>query len=178
MLELVKKTGRPLLVFSTDMQKAPLSTLVYHKGKNIVQTCAVNIPWQAGEEIEVLKDIAVLTGATFIDNVTMKSVRNVSLTSLGSCNRVKIQESQTQLTGAKGGKNSIAQRIASIQTQIQNIKQTSLAKRKILQVLLSVSIIGTNKSDARTCRNHLYWRRNRCSAKRISRQNRGCAQCV
>ena len=31
-------------------------------------TCAINIPWLAGIQKEMLKDVAVMTGATLIDN--------------------------------------------------------------------------------------------------------------
>lgn len=45
-----------------------MSTMIYNNNKGIVECCAVNVPWMAGIEKEMLLDIASQTGATVIDN--------------------------------------------------------------------------------------------------------------
>lgn len=67
-LEMVKKMKKPLVLFSMDLQEEPLSTLVYNNKKGIVKCAAVNIPWAGNMELEHLKDIATVTGATLVDN--------------------------------------------------------------------------------------------------------------
>ena len=67
-LDMVKKTNRPFLLFSMDLQEEPMSTMIYNNSKNIMQSCAVNIPWAAGMEKENLKDIATMVGATLVDD--------------------------------------------------------------------------------------------------------------
>lgn len=42
--------------------------MVYNNKKGDTQSCAINIPFLVGLEKEVLKDIAILTGATLVDN--------------------------------------------------------------------------------------------------------------
>lgn len=74
-LELAKKAKRPLVVFSMDLQEEPASTMVYNSKKGIVKCCAVNIPWAGGVELENLKDIAAMTGATVVDNEHMLTIR-------------------------------------------------------------------------------------------------------
>jgi chaperonin GroEL len=44
-LEIVKKTKRPLFLVSEDLQSDPLSTLIYNNQKEIVKSCAINLPW-------------------------------------------------------------------------------------------------------------------------------------
>ena len=46
-LDLVKKTKRPLVVFSEDLQAEPLSLMVYNNNKDNIKCCAVNVPWMA-----------------------------------------------------------------------------------------------------------------------------------
>ena len=67
-LDLVKKTKRSLVVFSEDLQDEPLSMMVYNNSKEIIKCCAVNVPWLANMQKEMLTDIAIATGATLIDN--------------------------------------------------------------------------------------------------------------
>ncbi len=133
-LDQVKRTGRPLLVFCTDIQKDPLSALVYNKTKGLVKTCAVNVPWQAGEEVEMLRDIAVLTGAQFVDNRTMRAVKNVTLDSLGSCKYAKISANETQLIGTRGNKEAIARRVADLKASVASDKSVSPTRRNITKV--------------------------------------------
>ncbi len=83
-LDMVKGTKRPLLVFSEDLQEGPMSTMIYNNSKDIVKCCAVNIPWAAGVQKESLKDIAVMTGATIVDNEYEMMLSDVSLKNLGS----------------------------------------------------------------------------------------------
>ena len=49
--------------------------MVYNSKKGIVKCCAVNIPWAGGVELENLKDIAAMTGATVVDNEHMLTIR-------------------------------------------------------------------------------------------------------
>ena len=42
--------------------------MVYNNSKDIINCCAVNIPWLANMQKEMLTDIAIATGATIIDN--------------------------------------------------------------------------------------------------------------
>ena len=70
-LELVKKAKRPLVVFCEDLREDPKSAMVYNSKKGIIQCVAVNMPWTGGVEKDNLKDIAMLTGASVVDNEHM-----------------------------------------------------------------------------------------------------------
>ena len=84
-MELAKKHKKPIVVFSMDMQEDPASTMVYNARKGIVQCAAVNIPWAAGLEQDTLQDIALMTGATLIDNQHNLFVEDVKLEHFGRC---------------------------------------------------------------------------------------------
>ena len=144
-LELVKKTGRSLLLFSTDLQMDPMSNMLYHAKKKLVTCCAVNIPWQAGEEIEMLKDIAILTGAIFIDNSMMKSITKVNLNSLGTCTHANILMNQTRLIGARGNPKEINERISQLKEILRIDKTISFSRKKIINSRISrlSGLVGT-----------------------------------
>lgn len=65
-----------------------MSTMIYNNSKDIIQCCAVNIPWSAGVEKESLKDIAVMTGATLIDDEFGVTIGEVELKHFGSAKQV------------------------------------------------------------------------------------------
>ena len=83
-LDIVKKAQRPFLLFSEDLQEEPMSTMIYNNQKDILQCCAVNVPWAAGIQKESLKDIAVMTGATLVDDDYDLRLEDVELKHFGS----------------------------------------------------------------------------------------------
>ena len=61
-----------------------MSTMIYNNQKDILQCCAVNVPWAAGIQKESLKDIAVMTGATLVDDDYDLRLEDVELKHFGS----------------------------------------------------------------------------------------------
>lgn len=99
MLDAVKRVNRPLVLFSEDLQEGPMSTMIYNNKKDIVKCCAVNVPWAAGIQKESLKDIAVMTGATLIDEEFNLKMENVELKHFGSAKMISIDHSFTHIVG-------------------------------------------------------------------------------
>ena len=91
-MDLVKQSpsNRPLLIFSEDLQEEPMSTMIYNNQKDIIQCCAVNVPWSAGIQKEILKDIAVMTGATLVDNEFGLKIEDVKLEHFGSAKTIRV----------------------------------------------------------------------------------------
>lgn len=83
-LEIVKSTKRPFFLVSEDLQEEPMSTMVYNNQKNIIQCCAINVPWMADIQKEMLKDIATMVGATLVDNEFGLKLEDVELKHFGS----------------------------------------------------------------------------------------------
>ena len=45
-----------------------MSSMIYNNQKDIIKCCAINLPWMADIQKELIKDIAVMVGATLVDN--------------------------------------------------------------------------------------------------------------
>jgi chaperonin GroEL len=66
--------------------------MVYNNQKGILECVGVNMPWTGGIEKDNLKDIAVLTGATLVDNEHMLTTPQVRLEHLGRAALIKVNE--------------------------------------------------------------------------------------
>lgn len=53
--------------------------MVYNNSKGIVQCAAINMPWMADLQKELIKDVAVMTGATLVDNEYGLKVEDVKI---------------------------------------------------------------------------------------------------
>ena len=79
------------MLFSEDLQEEPMSTMIYNNQKDITKCCAVNVPWSAGIQKEVLKDIAVMTGATLVDEDEFSlKLADIKLEHFGSAKTIQI----------------------------------------------------------------------------------------
>jgi chaperonin GroEL len=84
--------------------------MVFNNRKGIVKSVGVNIPWTGGLELENLKDIAALTGATFVDNEHVLRIEEVELKHFGRAQHIKVTEYDTSIVDGAGQPEEISER--------------------------------------------------------------------
>ena len=149
-LEKSHETQRPLLVVCADIDPEVTQALVLNKLKGTLNICVVKAPLYGDVQVEILKDIAAVTGTSAV-NAGNYDEKNGSLKdgwSLGSCKRAVITKSSTLLVGCSPDPDAVSSRLEVVKDNLERVnieeqeKDYYLSRSSMLSGAIAVIRVG------------------------------------
>ncbi len=117
--KLLQAGKKELVIIAEEIEGEAMTTLILNKLRGIFSALAIKAPGFGDRRKEMLQDIAVVTGATFVSEDIGKKLENIELTDLGHAHRVVSNKDNTTIVGGKGDKKVIEERVNQLKAQIK-----------------------------------------------------------
>jgi chaperonin GroEL len=119
LVNLQEACNSPLLVICEDLEKEALEIVTYNKRIQKLPILVIRNPFIAEARKEASKDLAIATGATFIEKEAGWAITDFNPGILGSADKAVVTLKETNIIGRKGNPEVIAERVAFYEQKIK-----------------------------------------------------------
>ncbi len=138
LLEKVVQGGMKLVIIAEDVEGDALSTLLVNRLRGSFNCVCVKAPGFGDRRKEMLKDIAVLTGGTYVASDLNMDLKEVDIPDLGRARQMKVGKDNSVIVDGCGDKKAIADRVAEIRSAIK-VTTSDYDKEKLQERLAKLS---------------------------------------
>ncbi len=138
LLEQLVQSGKKLVIIAEDIEGEALTTIILNNLRGVFKCAAVKAPGFGDRRKEMLKDIAILTGAEVITEELGLELKDTQISQLGRARQIVIQKENTIIVDGAGDSNKIKDRVAQIKAQIETTT-SDFDKEKLQERLAKLS---------------------------------------
>jgi chaperonin GroEL len=143
-LELVAREGKPFIIVAEQVEGQALAALIMNTVRGSMKVAAVKAPGYGQERRDMMKDLCMSLGATFISRSSGKKLSEVVLSDMGLCKKIEVLKNESTFVGGQADWESIDTKIESLKSEIQqteDLEQCRSLQQRITRLNSGVAVI-------------------------------------
>ena len=144
LLETVARDGRPFVLIAENVEGPALAALIMNTVRGSMKVAAVKAPRYGQERRNILSDLAISVGATFISRDSGFSLQEVQLEHLGSAKSLESLKHVTTIVDGKGDPDEIDKKIESLKIEIEHsedLREGSVLQERVTRLASGIAVI-------------------------------------
>lgn len=143
-LELIAREGKPFVLVAEEIEGQALAALIMNAMRGTMKVAAVKAPRYGEERRNILKDLAISIGATFVSMEGGMKMSDVKLKDFGRAKKIEIGKSLTTIVGGKGDMTETDARIDVIKAELaqtESMYECERLQERITRLASGIAII-------------------------------------
>ncbi|MBO4212040.1 MAG: chaperonin GroEL, partial [Oscillospiraceae bacterium] len=137
-LEKIVQAGKKMVILAEDVEGDALATLLVNRLRGTFTCLCVKAPGFGDRRKEMLRDIAILTGGTYISSDLNMDLMDVDVSDLGRARQIKSTKDNTTIVDGMGDPAEIKARVHEIRAAIE-VTTSDYDKEKLQERLAKLS---------------------------------------
>lgn len=143
-LELIAREGKPFVIVADEIEGQALAALIMNAMRGTMKVAAVKAPRYGEERRNIMKDLAISVGATFIATENGTKMSDVKLKDFGRAKKIEIAKGLTTIVGGYGSMEDVDRQIDIIKAELQqteSIYECERLQERITRLASGIAII-------------------------------------
>ena len=144
-LELAARDGRPLIVVCEDIEGQALAAMIMNAVRGTMKVAAIKAPRYGEERRNILEDLSISVGGTFVSRSSGMQLKDVKLQHLGNAKTIECGKSTTTIVGGKGDTKKVDERIDALKSlfkQTEGMHECERVQERITRLASGIAVIS------------------------------------
>ena len=144
-LEVAARESRPLTIVAENIEGQALAALIMNAVRGTMKVAAIKAPRYGDERRNILKDLAVSTGATYISRESGMRLHEAKIEHLGRAKTIESSKSNTTIVGGMGDQSEIDKRIELLKAELadtESLRECEKIQERITRLSSGIAIIN------------------------------------
>tara|TARA_R100001163_G_C5064424_1_gene202027 strand:+ start:1125 stop:2708 length:1584 start_codon:yes stop_codon:yes gene_type:complete len=148
-LEMAAREGRPLIMVAEEIEGQALAAMIMNAMRGTLKVAAIKAPHYGEERRQILEDLAVSVGATFITRESGIKINSVEMKHFGSAKFIESTKYSTTIVGGSCDVEIIDEKIENLKSlieQMTDLAEADKIQQRISRLASGVAIIRVGGS--------------------------------
>ena len=148
-LEMVARESRPLIIVAEEIEGQALAALIMNAMRGTLKVAAIKAPYYGEERRDLLEDLSVSIGATFITRESGIKIDKVELKHLGTSKFIESGRHSTTIVGGSSDVEEIDSKIEQLKSAIEqtnSLEEANHIQKRVTRLASGVAVIRVGGS--------------------------------